>query len=226
MGVVLLLRNPTTRRLSIGWLVFAVPFATYLVAQRFQPVRNLMPLLPFLAVGAACTILEAVAAVGRRVGLDRRARAASAIAATAVLVVAMFLGGVRPYLSSSSQVVDSRTHAVDWLEQQVGPDDTVLVVEQLAILPVDLDRIGGKVTVASLTDGAPKGKLADAPADLGDYDFVVTGSFKPGTYAPGIPVWVPPGSTGPAASFGTSATVPNPNTWRTADEIVTIYRNP
>ena len=51
------------------------------------------------------------------------------------------------------------------------------------------------------------------------------GSFKPGTYAPGTPVWVPPGSPGPAASFGTSSTVPNPNTWRTSDQIVTIYRN-
>ena len=226
VGVVLLVRRPATRRVSIGWLVFAVPFATYLVVQHFQPVRNLMPLLPFLAVAAACAIVEAVAALGRRIPLDRRARAATSIAATAVLVVAMFLGGVGPYLRSSSQVVDSRTHAVDWLAQQVGPDDTVLVVEQLAILPVDIDRIGGKVTVASITDGAPKGKLADAPPDLADYDFVVTGSFKSGTYAPGTPVWVPPGSTGPAASFGTFPTVPNPNTWRTADEIVTIYRNP
>jgi hypothetical protein len=129
-------------------------------------------------------------------------------------------------MSSSSQVVDSRTQAVDWLEQQVGPDDKVLVVEQLAILPVDLERIGGTVTVASVTEGAAKGQLAADPPDLSGYDFVVTGSFKPGTYAPGTPVWVPPGSTGPAASFGSSPTVPNPSTWRTADQIVTIYRNP
>ena len=31
VGVVLLVRRPATRRVSIGWLVFAVPFATYLV---------------------------------------------------------------------------------------------------------------------------------------------------------------------------------------------------
>ena len=150
-----------------------------------------------------------------------------ATASAATSVVTKSVTATRNHLvGGADQVVDSRTHAVDWLAQQVGPDDTVLVVEQLAILPVDIDRIGGKVTVASITDGAPKGKLADAPPDLADYDFVVTGSFKPGTYAPGTPIWVPPGSTGPAASFGTFPTVPNPNTWRTADEIVTIYRNP
>jgi len=45
-----------------------------------------------------------------------------------------------------------------------------------------------------------------------------------GPYSPGQRVWVPPGSTDPAASFGTVATVPNPNNWRTSDEIVSIYR--
>ena len=100
------------------------------------------------------------------------------------------------------------------------------MVEELAVLPVDLERIGGKVTVASISEGAPKGQLAVDPPDLSEFDFVVTGSFKPGTYAPGTPVWIPPGTSGPAASFGTFSTVPNPNTWRTSDQIVIIFRNP
>jgi hypothetical protein len=99
------------------------------------------------------------------------------------------------------------------------------VVEELAILPADLDRIGGQVTVVSIAEGAEKGAIAADPPDLLDYDYVVTGSFKSGTYAPGTPVWTPPGSTGPAASFGANPTVPNPNTWRTSEEIVSIYRN-
>ncbi len=226
VGVVLLVRAPATRALAIGWMVFAVAFGTYLAAQLFQPVRNLMPLLPFLAVGAATTIIEGVRLLGRRIPLDQRARAVSSVAVTAVLVAALFFGGVRPYLSSSSDVVDSRTEAVDWLEQQVGPDDKVLVVEELAVLPVDLERIGGKVTVASISEGAAQGQLAVDPPDLHDYDFVVTGSFKPGTYAPGTPVWIPPGAIGPTASFGAFPTVPNPNTWRTSDQIVLIYHNP
>ena len=148
VGVVLLVRKRGASSTTIGWLVFAVPFATYLVAQQFQPVRNLMPLLPFLAVAAATTITDGARALGRVVPLDRRGRAAISAAATAVLVVALFLGGVRPYLASTD-IVDSRTEAVDWLEQHVGPDDQVLVVEELAILPDDLARIGGQVTVVS-----------------------------------------------------------------------------
>ncbi|MGZ4758437.1 MAG: ArnT family glycosyltransferase, partial [Acidimicrobiales bacterium] len=222
-GVVLLVRNRGTRPTTVGWLVFAVPFATYLVAQRFQPVRNLMPLMPFLAVAVAAAILEAMRRLGRVIPLDRRGREVGAAAATAVVVAALFLGGVRPYLRSSTQVVDSRTEAVDWLEQHVGPDDRVLVVEELAIMPVDLDRIGGHVTVVSVAAGAPKGELAADPPDLAGYDYVVTASFKPGPYAPGTPVWVPPGSGDPAASFGANATVPNPNIWRTSDQIVSIY---
>ncbi len=225
VGIVLLVRNRATRSTTIGWLVFALPFATYLVAQQFQPVRNLMPLLPFLAVAAAATILEGARSLARVIPLDRRSRAATAAATTAIVVAALFFGGVTPYLRSSTKVVDSRTQAVDWLEQHVGPDDRVLVVEELAIMPVDLDRIGAQVTVLSIAEGAAKGAIAADPPDLLDYDYVVTGSFKSGTYAPGTPVWVPPGSTGPTASFGASPTVPNPNNWRTSEEIVTIYRN-
>jgi len=222
IGVVLLVRKRAASSTTIGWLVFAVPFATYLVAQQFQPVRNLMPLLPFLAVAAATTITDGARALGRVVPLDRRGRAAISGAATAVLVVALFLGGVRPYLASTD-IVDSRTEAVDWLEQRVGPDDRVLVVEELALLPDDLARIGGQVSVVSAAPDQ-RNQIAADPPDLTAYDYVVTGDFKPGPYSPGQRVWVPPGSTDPAASFGTVATVPNPNNWRTSDEIVSIYR--
>ena len=217
-GLVLLVRARPSRILSIAWLVFAVPYVGYLVAQTFQPVRNLMPLLPFLAVAVAAAILELVRLISRVWPLDRRGRAAGSVALTAVVVITMFFGGVTSHLRTSSDLVDSRTEAVDWLEREVSPGQTVLVVEELAILPAELARIPGTVTVSRAYE-------AEDPPDLAAFDFVVSGAFRPGPYAPGTPVWVPAGATS-AATFGTSGTVPNPNTWRSSDEIVTIYRNP
>ncbi len=188
VGVVVLVRRSSTRVLSIGWLVFAVPFLTYLISQMFQPVRNLMPLLPFLAVAAAAGLLEAVRLLGRALSLGRSARIAASVGLTLVLVASMFFGGVSAYLRRSTDVVDSRTEAVEWLKDEVGPDQTVLVVEELAILPAELDRIPGHVTVA------PAYKTAE-PSDLGSFDFVVTASFRPGPYAPGAVVWTPPATS-------------------------------
>ncbi|HKH44272.1 MAG TPA: glycosyltransferase family 39 protein [Thermoanaerobaculia bacterium] len=137
-GVLLGLRDRRWARTVAGWLlVCAISLALYL-PQGFQPFRNLLPLVPLSCV-AVSFVFTAVR--------ERLARPRWVDAAAALLVLACFGLPLAGYARERARLVDSRVQAVDWLAARVRPEDTVLVVSELAFLPSELDRLKCQVLV-------------------------------------------------------------------------------
>lgn len=217
IGVALLCWRERSRTVTVGWLVFVAVSAVVVSRSLFQPFRNIVPIVPFLAVAAAATVVEAGRFVARlavgRADPRRRPLALGLMAgATAVLVVALFVGGVQPYLDSRAAITDSRTSAVDWLVAEVQPDQRVFVASELAIAESDLERIPGEVVEAETADG-------DQDPDPEDFDFIVTGVFK-GDDAPPVP----PAELEVAATFGRVRAQNAPNPWRGVNQVIEIRR--
>ncbi len=101
--------------------------------------------------------------------------------------------------------VDTRTSSVRWLASRVRPNESVLVSEELSILPGQLRAICGRVVLQSQRSPIPTDK----------YDWVVLGDLDRSRFEPlwenalnGRPQSVAIGSfpmTGTAASLGISA---------------------
>ena len=78
--------------------VFAVALAGPLLRYPFQPLRNVLPLLPFLCVAAAAAIVETADAVAKWLHIRRSVRTLLIAAATIALCVVMAVGGGRTYV--------------------------------------------------------------------------------------------------------------------------------
>jgi 4-amino-4-deoxy-L-arabinose transferase-like glycosyltransferase len=115
-----------------GWCLYAVPTLLLFSFYSFHPFRNLLPL-----VAPAC-ILVAILWDRLRV---RLARPLWADAAALLLLAVLFARPVAGYAWERLHLRDSRTEAVDWLAPRVRPGDAVLVIQELAILPGELDRL-------------------------------------------------------------------------------------
>jgi 4-amino-4-deoxy-L-arabinose transferase-like glycosyltransferase len=182
IGLVLLLRHRRSRPVTVGWLVFLVAIAVVVSRSNYQPFRNVLPLVPFLAIAVATTVVALVRFV-RRALLPARWRGASgaiSVGLTSVLtiglVAAMFVAGVRPYLDNAANVTDSRTEVVDWLVTQTTPDQRVLIASELSIVRSDVGRIPAQVTVVPT--------VGSVDIDWSDYDYVVVGAFQEFTVPP------------------------------------------
>jgi Dolichyl-phosphate-mannose-protein mannosyltransferase len=217
VGLVSLLRRPSTRIITLGWIAFLVPFVGYLAAQPYQPVRNLLPGLSFLVIAASEGILVLVRGASRVHPLSRSTRTIVAFAITVAVMLILLGTGVRPYLDANAGVVDTRTQALDWLVDHVQPGQRVLVAEELAMLPDQLERIRGRVVVAPAT--------GSSTANPTDYDFVVTSAFRPTAYfSQATPAWVPPDGAPPLVRFGTGSILDVPGSWHGNHEPIQIYR--
>jgi 4-amino-4-deoxy-L-arabinose transferase-like glycosyltransferase len=214
VGVYLLWRRAENREFTIAWLCFAVPFVLYLAPQNYQPFRNLLPLLPFLAIGAATTLVEAGRFLGGRAHVPRGARQAGVVAVAVLLGGSMFFMGVKPSIAAESNIVDSRTQAVEWLQAHARPGQRILVADELGILPAELDRIPGTVVVRSATDHL-------SPADLAGYDHVVSGTFEPAATG-----WADAERAQPAVTFGSKPSALDPSEHYGNDERILIFDTP
>jgi hypothetical protein len=147
IGLLLLLRRPATRTFTLASLVFAGLTLAVLIGPDYQPVRNLVPLLPLLCVGAAIAVVEAVGVVGRV--LRRPLPGLRPVLAT-VLVAALcvpLVDDLRRHVSVQRTLVDSRVQARQWLERHVDRSDAVLVAAQLGFLQSELDRVDADAVV-------------------------------------------------------------------------------
>lgn len=183
IGLVLLALAHRTRRLTVAWLAFATPFCLVAVSQPFQPFRNLLPLFPFLCVAAAVTCVAVGDEVVRRlprldVGGRRLVGTAVPGALALGIAAALYVGGVESRLDYATSVVSSRAEVRHWLADRVGPDDRVIIAEELRFLPGELEQIPGEVTVAR---AVPVGDET-SPYRYEDYDFVVTGPIDAPTF--------------------------------------------
>ena len=164
-GLILLARSRRARPVVIAYLAFAVPTLAVLLRAGFQPVRNILPLIPFLAVAAAATIVAAVRFVATRWCLSQGVQAALAVVIALALCWAPLQGGTRRYMAMERGHVDTRTSVRQWLASRVADGDRVLVAEEVSMLPSQLRRICADVTTGSQRHAAP----VDA------YDWIVLG---------------------------------------------------
>jgi hypothetical protein len=170
LGLVWMLRIPSTRPAVIGWLLFAAVSLAILLPYPFQPFRNLLPLVPLACISAALLAVQAgqyVAAWCRRAGLGL------AIATGLLMIVAVpcAFTAVRQITQRMSHV-DSRARATDWLQHHTRNGDTVLIVEELTILPSDLGRVPAQVEVM------PWRNVAGVLETGRRFDYIIAAEFE------------------------------------------------
>jgi Dolichyl-phosphate-mannose-protein mannosyltransferase len=164
-GLVLLARSRRARPIVFAYLAFAIPLLAPLLRAGFQPVRNILPLIPFVAIAAAATIVEAVRFVGGRLRPSHPAQAVVAVVIALALCWAPLQDGTWRYIARERGHVDARTRVRQWVAGHVHDDERVLVAEEVSMLPGELRRICADVVVGSQRQAAP----VDA------YDWVVLG---------------------------------------------------
>ena len=150
-------------RLLIAYLVFAIPTVAVLLPSVFQPVRNLVPLIPFLVIAAATAVVNVVGFVGARLHLPRSVQSAGAVAIVLVLCWSPFQAGTRPYIDVYRALTDTRVTVRRWIETHVHAGDRVLVATELAFLPDELNlNLRGCRRAITTAPGC------DGPLRLGD----------------------------------------------------------
>lgn len=215
VGIVLLAASRATRQACWSWLAFGALLMAPLVGEAFQPFRNALPLVPLFCIAAGVATERLAARSGRA-----RAVVSAAIVAGATGVM---LHRELPYLLSYRERVDSRVQAVDWLAANARASDRVLVLREIAILPLELARIPGRVTVAS---------FEETPSHVDDATMLVTGALDPrdpgdDIVRAGLASWRrTTDDLKRLASFGQRPTPVQPNMWRDTDQLVEIRRGP
>lgn len=221
-GLIWMLWNSSTRKAAVSWIAFALLLLFGFVSSSFKPFRNLLPLVPPLCIAAAlfCDWLGDY--------LKRRAHrpVVGSLAAVLVLVIALSLAwSSARHLHWRRQRSDTRVRAIDWLQQHVAKDQTVLGLREMAILPAEWNRIAARATIVSWFEAADL-------LERQRFDYIVTGEFDL-RYAPDPTAWsayrdrwkakISPRPL--AADFGNVAAPVVPYLWRTNDERILILRD-
>lgn len=143
-GVAVAVVEPRWRRDGIAWAFFATVLVGFHASYAFQPFRHL---LPVAALGCV-----AVGVLAGWVG-ERLRHPVLVPAAVAALIVALFAPGDALYAAERARLRDTRSQAVDWLRRHRQPGQSVLVERQVALAPLDLRRLGGKVDLGWWEEG-------------------------------------------------------------------------
>lgn len=217
-GLVLLAARKESRRATIPWLAFAGPLLALLLIPRFQPFRNVLPLVPLLCVGAGASIAAVIAAIRDRWPIAKAAVWTSAVA----LVVSLGAESLSLQKESAGRV-DARVRAVDWLARETRRGERVLLVGELTILPSEIHRIPATVEVQPWSD-------ASTVLESKVWNWIVTtelslkGSEEPQLNR-ALERWRSWRSgKSPAAEFGGDAIPRFPSFWRGNYAHVLIYR--
>ena len=119
---------------------------------------------------------------------------------------------------------DSRLEAVEWLQQHVENNETILALRDLSILPAEWDRISAKTTVVPWTD-------AIGVLERNRFNYIVTGEFDLGLATDRNALalyrdrWKEKLSNcSLVAEFGKIETQVVPFVWRTNDERILILK--
>ena len=148
-GLVLMLVARPTRVTAVAWLAFAIVLLIPLVRLNFQPLRNLLPLVPPLCVAAAVLLtLPSHLAFSARAPLALRR-----VLLSGAIVLAAFCA-----ISSARQIreraahTDTRVAIVDWIRANVAPDARLLAIGELAVLPAEWSRTGRQIDIVPWLD--------------------------------------------------------------------------
>jgi hypothetical protein len=220
-GFAWMLRNASTRWVAISWVAFALCLSAALVSSPFQPFRNLLPLVPPLCIAAALFCVW----LGENLEHKYRPAITSSLVAALALLVAISLGwSSTRHLQWRTQRVDTRVRAIDWLRQHAKPEETVLGIRELSILPAEWSRIAARPIVV------PWFEAADL-LECQSFDYIVTGEFDL-RYSPDPNGWSAYSDRWNAkvsplrveANFGQVVTPVVPYLWRTNDERIIILK--
>jgi hypothetical protein len=146
LGLLVALAERRQARAVAGWLLLAGAFGLVLAPYPFRPFRNLLPVVPLLAVLTAFLYAGLRRAATRRRGTFAAGLAVDLAAALAPLV--LFGSALFAYDAERLRLQDSRTLAVDWLATHSRRGDSVLVASELMILPIQLDTLQARKVVA------------------------------------------------------------------------------
>jgi len=173
-GLAVAWRDRDLRPAMQGWSLYAAATLILFVSNSFQPFRNLLPL-----VAPACILVAILwdRLRGRAAAMARNVSNIVDIAAVVLLAV-VFARPVILYAWERLHLRDTRTEAVDWLAEHAGPGDDVLVIQELSILPTELDRLPAR-TFLSHWPRVPRAVahrhhrfiLASVPSPAGRYPF-------------------------------------------------------
>ncbi len=147
-GLLVLARSARWRSLTIGFVATSSILYAYLGRYRFQPLRNLLPVLPFLGIAAAVGIVAISDTLARRFHRPRAAVVCVVVLTTAVSAV-LVVGGLRSHFDTRLHLSDSRVRAREWLQEHTTDRDGVLIATELAFLPSELRRIHAQVVARS-----------------------------------------------------------------------------
>lgn len=221
VGLVLMLRQKSTRPAVVGWCLLAATLLAPLLGKPFQPFRNVLPLVPLFCIAAA--IAFAALINWARLESHSTLRGPATIVLVGAAVISTGLGSLRP-LQHRMTHRDSRLQAIDWLQHQTTGRQRVLGVRELAILPAEWKRLTAATTVVSWCEAL---ELLERE----QFDFVVTGDFDP-RHLPDpsaasvcLARWKEKQAALTAtAEFGSGPAFIVPYLWHTNDERVVILR--
>jgi hypothetical protein len=134
-----------SRGAVLAWGAYAAALGLLFSRYDFRPFRNLLSLVPLLAVLVGCLYGRlrrrrrchppgAAAPPATRRWLD---------AAAVALPLALFAAPVASYVHHQLTLVDSRRQAALWLASHATPGDTTLSAQELAFLPSEMEKVPG-----------------------------------------------------------------------------------
>ena len=220
-GIVLMLRRKSTRWAALSWFLFAVLLLALFVGNSFQPFRNLLPLVPAFCISAAIAFSDLLAWARR--GAHWWWRFVVTVALLGGCVVSLGFSSVRQ-VQRRIEHQDSRVKAVDWLQQRVTKEETVLGIWELSILPAEWKQVG------AISEVVPWFEAANL-LERHRFDYIVTSEFDllyardPKASSAYRDAWKARISTLPVqADFGQIATPVAPVLWRTNDERILVLK--
>jgi hypothetical protein len=209
----LFLHNRTSRALALSSFGFGVLLLSALIWSRFQPLRNVLSLVPLICIASAFFLTR----------LDVFVRGWLGLALALLVAVSLAIPSWR-FVRKQRHLVDSRVAAITWLQKHARPDTRILALEELAILPREWKRLPAQPTLVS---------WFDAPAALarGSFDYLLTSDFDlqfardPKRWAEQRDRWSALTSRMPQrAAFGHVACPVFAGVWRTNDERIVIVK--
>ncbi len=133
-GLRVALRDRDVSPSAWGWVLYGGITLALCLRYSFQPFRNLLPFVPVTCVAISLLLEKARKRIARPVWVHP---------AAALLIAALFGRPVSEYALERLRYVDSRTEAADWLAARSWPQDTIIVLHDLAFQPSELERIPG-----------------------------------------------------------------------------------
>lgn len=213
-GLIVLLYQRKWKATVLGWLAFAVIITVFLLQFPIQEIRNILPLVPMGCISAG-VLLSEISRYQPKFKLS--------LLLIGIVCALLFTSSVFPNLKRQSETIDSRVHTVNWLATNVRSNDRVLIMEELAILPHELGRIRGDITIVPISE-------VISQLNTRNFRYLVLGSLD--NYRTTIPKesqmlqeWkiYMKGVAG-SVEFGTIPTPQEPYFWRTNNQKIIIIK--